>query len=414
VQATVLIPTHDHSGTLPYPVAAAQAQTLRDIEIFVVGDGAPPRTRELMDRLCRADPRLRYFHNPKGARHGEAHRAEALRHARGRVVCYLADDDLWLPTHLERMCEALQDADFAHSFELLAPPDADGLRLNGFDIGDPADLQRMMACNHGFGLSCGGHTLEAYRRLPHGWRPAPEDVHTDIHMWRQFASEPWVRMAAVSCFTTLKFASPQRAAWPLQQRLDELARWSEVIADPPRRHRLAAAAIRALHRRSAHPRSPGDWIRVETPDRTDLYQLRQQIDFARGGNAARFLSCGWAEAESWGRWTDGPEARLTLRLEEPPARGLLLEAFVNGFVAPGRPTLEVDVACNGRRLDTWTFDSTDMAARSVRIETAAPLLDLRFQAPGALPASEFTDSPDHRRLGMGIRWLRLRPLTDGS
>jgi hypothetical protein len=32
-----------------------------------------------------------------------------LRQARGRIVCYQADDDLWLPVHLQDMQTALED-----------------------------------------------------------------------------------------------------------------------------------------------------------------------------------------------------------------------------------------------------------------------------------------------------------------
>ena len=40
------------------------------------------------------------------------------------------------------------------------------------------------------GLTGAAHTLAAYRRLPWGWRPAPTDVWTDLHMWQQFLDLP--------------------------------------------------------------------------------------------------------------------------------------------------------------------------------------------------------------------------------
>src|SRR5258707_876027 len=123
VKATVLIPTYDHVDLLLRSVASAQRQRLADIEIFVIGDGVPERTRDIMVGLGRADRRIRFFDNPKGPRHGEVHRAAALEHATGRIVCYLGDDDLWLPDHVESMDQLLDGADIGHSMHLEALED---------------------------------------------------------------------------------------------------------------------------------------------------------------------------------------------------------------------------------------------------------------------------------------------------
>ena len=48
--ATVLIPTHEHVEPLRHAVASAQAQTLADFELFIVGDGVTDATRALEDR----------------------------------------------------------------------------------------------------------------------------------------------------------------------------------------------------------------------------------------------------------------------------------------------------------------------------------------------------------------------------
>ena len=40
------------------------------------------------------------------------------------------------------------------------------------------------------GLTGVAHTLEAYRRLPHGWRTTPPEVPTDHYMWRQWLELP--------------------------------------------------------------------------------------------------------------------------------------------------------------------------------------------------------------------------------
>lgn len=191
VRATALIPTHDHGPTLEHALRSAARQTVQDIEILVVGDGVPDVTRDLVARFAADDDRIRFFDRPKGPRHGEIHRHEALTSARGRIVCYLADDDLWLPWHLETMEALLERADFAHTLPV-------GLRRDGTAFIWRCDLSRAsyrrllwMRANR-IPFSCAGHTLDAYRRLPQGWTTTPAGVFTDLNMWRKFLRLPGV------------------------------------------------------------------------------------------------------------------------------------------------------------------------------------------------------------------------------
>jgi len=236
-EATVLIPTFDHGPLIRHALAAAQGQTERDLEIFVVGDGAPAITREIVERAAADDPRIRYFENPKGERHGERHRHRALREATGRVVCYLSDDDLWFPDHVATMTELLTEADFAGGLQGWFHPD-------GWIYGQACDLSlrqyRSPRTKLGIkmGLSTGAHTLAFYRRLPEGWRPAPPDVFTDQYMWRQILATPGCR--AVSSFrpTGIGFSSTLRTHMSLEERGREIERWAAAIADPVRLQRL--------------------------------------------------------------------------------------------------------------------------------------------------------------------------------
>src|SRR5439155_22429155 len=118
-----VVPTHDHGPMLRYSLRSVQEQTVGDLEIFVVGDGVPDVTRKLVAALARDDPRIRFFDNPKGPRHGELHRHEALQEARGEIVCYQADDDLWRPDHVAQLQALLSGSDFAHTVALQVEPD---------------------------------------------------------------------------------------------------------------------------------------------------------------------------------------------------------------------------------------------------------------------------------------------------
>ena len=110
LSATVLIPTHNHGPTLRYAAQSALAQNIRDLEVFIVGDGMTEETKRVAVEIQCSDARVRLFDHPKGPRHGEIYRDAALREARGRIVCYLSDDDLWLPLHVETMVALLANA----------------------------------------------------------------------------------------------------------------------------------------------------------------------------------------------------------------------------------------------------------------------------------------------------------------
>ena len=242
--ATILIPTHDHGPTLTRAVGSALEQTLEDIEVLVIGDGVPDVTRELMAELVVADPRVRWFDNPKGPRHGELHRHVALQEARGDIVCYLCDDDLFLPHHVEVMRGLLDDADFAYTRPFWIDP-AGEAHCYRVDLRREYFLELFRAGQNRIPLSCGAHTLDLYRRLPAGWRTTPQGIYTDLYMWQQILEVPGVRVAGTAEPTLLHFPSPERVGWSSDERLAELQRWNATMREPGFREQLAATVAAA-------------------------------------------------------------------------------------------------------------------------------------------------------------------------
>ena len=191
----------------------------------MVGDGVPDTTRALMEKICSEDARVHFFDNPKGPRTGEIHRHQALQEARGNVICYLADDDLWLPHHLAAMLEAAENTDFFHTLHVGVSPET-GIYFFPSNLED--NVLRSLMCQvvaNRFGLSFCGHTLGAYRSLPFGWQTSPEGMPTDLHMWRQFLLQSGIRAKTVFQPTALGFAAPQRRGWSHERRLQELDHW---------------------------------------------------------------------------------------------------------------------------------------------------------------------------------------------
>ncbi|MGE0461194.1 MAG: glycosyltransferase family 2 protein [Vicinamibacterales bacterium] len=230
--AMVVIPTHDHASTLGLSVASALEQTIPDLDIVVLGDGVGDDTRAVMADLCRADSRVRFVDRPKGEGRNEVLRHEVVSAATAPVVTYLGDDDLFLPTHVETILDLLADHDFAHPFPVF-------VGVGGELIARPTDLSdercvrwHLHPRRNTISLTGAAHTMDLYRRLPAGWRPAPPDRWSDHFMWEQIFSLPGVRLATSPDATTIKPPADMRAGMSAAARRDELARWWARMHEP--------------------------------------------------------------------------------------------------------------------------------------------------------------------------------------
>ena len=187
-----------------------------------------------------ADQRVRFFDLPKGERHGERHRHEVLQESDSPIVCYLSDDDLLFPWHVDDMRRLLADADFAHSMPALVDPD-------GVLVYRPADLARpefreliRLGRNNFISLTGAAHTRELYDRLPFGWRPAPPRRPTDINMWTQVFALPDVEGATGRRLSAIHFPNPAWRGVDDDRRLAELESWLERALRPDGEQELAA------------------------------------------------------------------------------------------------------------------------------------------------------------------------------
>ena len=275
--ATILIPTYRHAALLPYSVRSALAQEGVSFELFVVGDGVEDDTRAALEPFL-ADPRVRFFDLPKGERNGELNRHAALAEATGRIVCYLSDDDLLLPCHVAKMLELLEDADLAHGLPFVVQ--LDGLAYIPFNLAQESQQARLRQGSwNAIGLTGAAHTLAAYRRLPWGWRPAPTDVWSDLHMWRQFLDLPNFRGVTGMELTFLNFPSPTWGKLPDEERVAALASWSATIGDPAGRLELAQRARRtSIETAAAFSLWLGDLsARMAIVESTRTWRLRNRV-----------------------------------------------------------------------------------------------------------------------------------------
>lgn len=102
---SIILPTHDRLEMLQEAVVSVARQSFQDWELIVVDDASkqPPDPTEL-SRWAGRDVRLDKVSTPSGGAHAKSVGAAA---ARGEVLAFLDDDDLWDPAYLERANQAM-------------------------------------------------------------------------------------------------------------------------------------------------------------------------------------------------------------------------------------------------------------------------------------------------------------------
>lgn len=245
---TILLPVCRPPALLPFAVQSVRRQRRTDWELFIICDGAPPETVAMAGEFARTDARIRVRAHPKGERHGEVHRHHALLEATGALVCQIADDDLWLPHHLDEIEALLGAADFGHVLQVAVNRSGE-VSVIPSDLGQREQRERMLRERYNtFGPTVCGYRRTAYAALGTGWGPAPKEIWSDLFMWRKFLAAPGLVYATRMAVTALSFPSPDRTDMDLVERAAETARWSERTADPAFAREIEQLALASLVR----------------------------------------------------------------------------------------------------------------------------------------------------------------------
>jgi len=105
---SVVITTFNRSALVGRAIESVLRQTLDDLELIVVDDSSTDDTVDVVTGID--DPRLTLVRHETNLGLAEA-RNSGIRRARGRFVCFLDDDDAWLPDKLEIQLVAFDRAE---------------------------------------------------------------------------------------------------------------------------------------------------------------------------------------------------------------------------------------------------------------------------------------------------------------
>lgn len=267
---TLAIPTHDRRETVVLAVQSVLRQTRVPEQIVVTCDGCTDGTADALRGL---DDRITVVELEKGAGYAYGHRNVALEQATGDVIMWLADDDLLLPDHVERLAQrwALGDVDLVTTAAVIVEPD-DGLEWIGGDWSVPYFRSALERYNTNVMASVSART--ALLRAVGGWDDAIERA-ADWDLWKR-ALNAGARPAMVDEPTVLHFRATGRTqAWPLRVRQN--AAWLERIGE--------AEALPSLRRELRRTRGVRDAV-LQQQQETHAGHLEAQRDAARAESAA--------------------------------------------------------------------------------------------------------------------------------
>ena len=143
------------------------------------------------------------------------------------------------------------------------------------------------------------------------------------------------------------------------------------------------------------------------------YDMRgPALDFSTGGTGWQYRDGGWADAEEWGNWSLGTDARMKLRLVPATPGPLLLTMTARALVGPNIPTRHLRVVCNGTTVAEVDYTESNPlqqlhASLPTGLVGSDGMLDIRFETtPLASPYSAGV-SIDTRPLGVGLTHLAI-------
>lgn len=101
---SVIIPTYKRTAYLKLTLDSIQNQTFQDFEVIVVDDGTPTEENRL---LCEQYEKVQYIKIENSGGPAKP-RNLGIQKAKGKYIAFVDDDDIWLPTKLEKQVAILE------------------------------------------------------------------------------------------------------------------------------------------------------------------------------------------------------------------------------------------------------------------------------------------------------------------
>ncbi len=106
---SVVLPTYGRGRCIKPSIESVLAQTFRDFELIVVGDGCADETEAVVRSFDSERVSWRNLQTNSGSQSFPNN--EGIAASRGRWIAYIGHDDIWAPHHLDRIFQKAGSAD---------------------------------------------------------------------------------------------------------------------------------------------------------------------------------------------------------------------------------------------------------------------------------------------------------------
>lgn len=144
------------------------------------------------------------------------------------------------------------------------------------------------------------------------------------------------------------------------------------------------------------------------------------VGFASGGLGENWLRSGWSTPETWGVWSVGQQAALSIEPRYLPKSTvpLVLKLHVNAFVNAAHPTQRIGVTVDGQHVAEYTarypHPQLELVIPLGRRASGDPeRIDVGFSLPDAASPKSLGVSNDARELAMGLVDAQAVPVQPG-
>ena len=94
IKVSIVIITYNRARFLPEAIESVLAQSFADWEMIVVDDASTDNTKEVVEKYCACDSRIKYYRNPENLNISKS-RNRGMELAVGKYIAVLDSDDMW-------------------------------------------------------------------------------------------------------------------------------------------------------------------------------------------------------------------------------------------------------------------------------------------------------------------------------
>ena len=270
---SVLLPTHNRGDVLELAIASVLAQTEPDFELLIVADGCTDNTCDVIARFN--DSRIRLFNLPKAPHFGYANRNIALRESRGRLIAFVAHDDLLLQDHLELMGNLLDSSKASWGYSRPLWVSTDGIIVpfcTNLNLGD--EREYFLGRRNTIPAACIVHTRIALERS--GFWPENLTAAADWELWKQIIKRSDTHPAFLRQPTTLHFSADWKHC--RHSRMKEMETLLSIADHAPWWPEILRYPIELEKNRTSDPEQLRLWNAMNSGKSSWVIALRAAID----------------------------------------------------------------------------------------------------------------------------------------